>query len=372
MRKLLLGIIVPLFLGACGEEQAPPPAAADIAAGKLIAEASCAGCHGLDGRGEASDIPNLAAQPANYLIESLHAYKDGRRQHAALQNMASDMSEADIRNIAGFYSSRPPLEELVAAEVSPPANSSYQEGEEIAKICEECHGEAGYSQEAGIPSLAGQQPAYLMVSTQEYARGERGHQEKEAMLQGMEQVDIEKMALYFAAQHSPQREPPDFGDPARGEPLSAACGECHGERGISHEPLVPSLAGQEPQYLLNAIKAYRDHVREHDEMVANRSDEEIEDIAAFYAVQRAEAAADLTLAVQELAAKCDRCHGPSAGQTTMVVPSLNGQNKAYLVQVMKDYREDGRGNSMMHKMSANYSNEMIEAIATYYAGHPAE
>jgi cytochrome c553 len=34
---------------------------------------------------------------------------------------------------------------------------------------------------------------------------------------------------------------------------------------------------------------------------------------------------------------------------------------------MKEYRGDDRDNSMMHKMSARYSDEMIEALATYYA-----
>ena len=36
---------------------------------------------------------------------------------------------------------------------------------------------------------------------------------------------------------------------------------------------------------------------------------------------------------------------------------------------MKEYRDADRDNSMMHKMSANYSDEMIEALASYYASH---
>ena len=43
-----------------------------------------------------------------------------------------------------------------------------------------------------------------------------------------------------------------------GEPLTAICGSCHGARGVSLDPLVPSLAGQEPVYLVNSIRAYRD------------------------------------------------------------------------------------------------------------------
>jgi len=34
---------------------------------------------------------------------------------------------------------------------------------------------------------------------------------------------------------------------------------------------------------------------------------------------------------------------------------------------MKEYRREDRDNSMMHKMSKRYSDEMIETLATYYA-----
>jgi cytochrome c553 len=245
MKNLLCGLFAVALLAACAEEQEPAGPVVDIDAGKAIAEESCSGCHGLDGRGETGDIPNLAAQPADYLVEALHAYKDGRRHHAALQDMAAGMSEADIRNIAAFFSSLPPLQPIATGTAPQSEGSVYQEGAEVAEICAGCHGEQGYSTTPGIPSLAGQQSAYLIVSTLEYARGNRGHQEKEEMLQGLGQVE------------PPAREAPPFGDPARGEPLSASCGECHGARGVSHDPMVPSLAGQEPVYLVKAIKAYR-------------------------------------------------------------------------------------------------------------------
>jgi cytochrome c553 len=371
MKIFLFGVATLMMLAACSKEPEPAAPILDIDAGKTIAQANCSGCHGMDGRGEAGDIPNLAAQPTDYLIESLNAYREGRRHHAALQNMTADMSEADIRNIAGYYSSLPPLAAVADTQPPKPESSSYEEGAQIAAICAECHGENGNSTTPGTPSLAGQQPAYLIVSTQEYASGSRGHVEKEAMLKGLEQLDIEQMAMYFASQPPTVRDAPPFGDPVKGEPTSAGCGECHGARGVSHDPLVPSLAGQEPIYLVNAIKAYRDHERQHEEMMTDKNDQEIEDIAAYYAVQKPQSAADQSGSAQELAAKCDRCHGPAVGKASMVVPSLNGQNREYLVKVMKAYRDDDRGSSMMHKMSADYSDEMIETIASYYASHPA-
>jgi len=368
MRHILNSVILLAVLAACGREPEPAKPVADIEAGKMIASKNCSACHGMDGRGKTREIPNLAAQPAEYLVEAMHAYRDGKRHHAALQNMTSGMSEADITNVAAYYAGLPALAIVTAPDKEPVDESSYGEGAAVAAACTQCHGEKGVSNTPGIPSLAGQQPAYLIVSTQEYKDGSRGHAEKEEMLKDLEQIDIEKMAMYFAAQIPPAREAPPFGDPTAGEPLSASCGGCHGEHGISHDPLVPSLASQEPVYLVNAITAYRDHKREHEEMITDKTDAEIEDIAAYYATQKAQAAADQSVSAPELAAKCDRCHGPVLGKTAIVVPSLRGQNKQYLINVMKAYRDDDRGSSMMHKMSADYSDEMIEEIAGYYAG----
>ena len=89
-------------------------------------------------------------------------------------------------------------------------------------------------------------------------------------------------------------------------------------------------------------------------------------------MQQAKAPVSESTEMHELASKCDRCHGPDVGKTTLVAPKLNGQNMDYLVKVMKAYRDDDRGSSMMHKMSANYSDETIESIATYYASRPAD
>ena len=155
-----------------------------------------------------------------------------------------------------------------------------------------------------------------------------------------------------------------------GEALTAICGSCHGARGISHDPLVPNLAGQEPTYLVNAITAYRDRERSHEDMVADKSDREIEDIAAFYSVQAAGSLTDTGEELETIVAKCNRCHGRAPGESTLVLPTLNGQKRDYLLRVMKEYRDDERGSSMMHKMSSGYSDELLEQLADWYATHP--
>jgi len=101
MKNILYSILAFTLLAACAREPEPSEPVIDTTAGKVIAEADCSGCHGMDGRGETTEIPNLAAQQAEYLVEAMHAYRDGKRNHAALQDMTYDMSEADIANIAG-------------------------------------------------------------------------------------------------------------------------------------------------------------------------------------------------------------------------------------------------------------------------------
>jgi cytochrome c553 len=366
MKNVLFGILAITLLAACAREPDPSELVADLAAGKAIAEADCAQCHGMDGRGESTEIPYLAAQSTQYLVEAMHAYRDGGRLHAALQDMTAGMSEQDIINIAGYYSKQPPLKPASDEVVGQTDETSYTEGAAVAAICEDCHGEKGISTEEGIPSLAGQQPAYLIVSTQEYINGSRGHEGQE-MLTGLEQVDIEKMAMYFASHAAPLRDAPAFGDPVAGKAASANCRKCHGTRGISSDPLVPSLAGQEPVYLVNAIKAYKNHDRSSDSEMPEKTDVQIENLAAYYSTQKTEASVEDELSGKEMAAKCDRCHSPSSGKRKLSVPSLNGQSHNYLVKAMKEYRREDRDNTMMHKMSSRYSDEMIEVLANYYA-----
>jgi len=355
-----------ILVTACSEEPGSNEAVLDLAAGEAIARAECSACHGMDGRGTTPEIPNLTAQPVPYLIEAMHAYRDGRRLHAALQDMTTGMSEADIGNIAAYYAHQPPLEH---DDIQNTGEASNTEGGTVAVLCEECHGENGISTTVGIPNLAGQQPAYLIASTLEYKSGTRDHGDIGEMLTELDQVDVEKMAMYFASQSAPMREAPAFGDPLAGEADSASCGRCHGARGISHKPMVPSLAAQEPVYLVTAIKAYRNHERSDDTKMPVKTDEQIDNIAAYYATQSMPASVENQPTAQEMAAKCDRCHNPASGKKNPNTPSLRGQSHDYLVKAMKEYRDSDRENSMMHKMSARYSDEMIDTLADYYASH---
>ena len=76
------------------------------------------------------------------------------------------------------------------------------------------------------------------------------------------------------------------GDATAGKAKAAVCAACHGPAGISVNPAWPSLAGQQPVYLAKQIRLFRDGVRVEPTMqpfVQNLSDQDVDDIAAYYA-----------------------------------------------------------------------------------------
>ncbi len=373
MRHLfVLTVVSALLVGCSDKPTGPTEPMVDLVAGKALANDNCAACHGLDGRGTAPGIPHLAAQSSGYLLDSLRAYKEGHRFHAALQDMTAHMSDDDLRNVVGFYAGLPPLETqpdaITAADVPVP----YKRGEESAYVCATCHGPNGNSEIAGIPSLAGQQPLYFVSAVQAYLHGNRTMGAMEATLRGLKKSDIENMALYYASQVPAERAAPDIGDPVAGEPLSGQCGGCHGSHGVSHDSITPTLAGQDAEYLISATKAYRDKTRHHDVMLADSSDADIADIAAFYSVQKSRPAEDGASSAKQLIDNCDRCHGPGVMNENVAIPKISGQDREYLARALRAYRDDRRVSSMMHKMTLPYSDTLIDTAATEYASRPAE
>ncbi|MGP1677239.1 MAG: c-type cytochrome [Burkholderiales bacterium] len=371
--SILCVIALALTLLGCTDKAGPTDQkpVADVAAGKVMAERDCKACHGLDGKGIAPAIPNLAAQRAPYLYNSLKEYKDGKRSHAALKNMASNMSEADLRNVAAYFASLPPIATAATSDIK--HSSPYEQGKAAAAACAQCHGEDGNSKIPGTPSLAGQQPHYLVNAIQEYHQGDRAKDAMRSTLRDTDNPELESLALYFASQTPVKRTAPAQGDPAAGEPATAMCGGCHGSHGVSVDAATPSLAGQDPQYLAKAIKSYRTTRKNWgmQRYVAGLSDKDIDNIVAYYASKEPKAADQVPTSTQELAAKCDRCHDQDAS-ATMAAPKMKGQDKDYLVMALRAYRDGKRESSTMHTMSFPYSNAIIHSLASWYASQPAK
>lgn len=97
-------IIITLLISAAISS---PAFAGDPAAGKTKA-AMCAACHGADGIAAIPTYPNLAGQKEGYIKLAIKAYKAGERtgsQAAIMAGMAKTLSDADIDNLAAYYSS---------------------------------------------------------------------------------------------------------------------------------------------------------------------------------------------------------------------------------------------------------------------------
>lgn len=99
MKSLFFALVTVLFL-ASGSVMA-----GDAAAGKAKA-AMCASCHGANGISMSPLWPNLAGQKEQYLIKQIKAFRDGTRQDPMMAPMVAALSDADIENLAAFYSSQ--------------------------------------------------------------------------------------------------------------------------------------------------------------------------------------------------------------------------------------------------------------------------
>jgi cytochrome c553 len=106
--------------------------------------------------------------------------------------------------------------------------------------------------------------------------------------------------------------------------------------------------------------------------VAGLSDKDIENIAAFYAIQKSRPAEKGQTLVQELTDKCNRCHGPGTDNPAIAIPNIRAQDKDYLIMALRGYRDDRRESSVMHKMSLPYGDSIIESLASSYASQPAK
>jgi cytochrome c553 len=83
---------------------ASPALAADPAAGRKVAAATCAVCHGIDGLAKNPEAPHLAGENPTYLIKQLKAFKSGERKHEQMSIIAEGLNDDDMANVAAWYS----------------------------------------------------------------------------------------------------------------------------------------------------------------------------------------------------------------------------------------------------------------------------
>ncbi|HKS15404.1 MAG TPA: c-type cytochrome [Pseudomonas sp.] len=178
------------------------------------------------------------------------------------------------------------------------------------------------------------------------------------------------------------------GDAAAGQAKTAVCGACHNPDGNSLVPNFPKLAGQGQRYLekqLHDIKSGKRVVLEMTGMLAPFTEQDLADIAAYYAAQKGSVgAADPQLVERGRALfnggdlvkgvpACTGCHSPNgAGLALAGFPHLSGQHAQYVAKQLTDFREGNRTNDgdamTMRSIAAKLGNKDIEALASYIQG----
>lgn len=179
------------------------------------------------------------------------------------------------------------------------------------------------------------------------------------------------------------------GDPASGQSKSAICAACHGAQGVSSIPANPNLAGQVPGYISAQLKAFKSGERVNPIMagqVINLSEQDMDDLDAFYASQKAVQTSNLSeeeVALAEEGAKiyrggyakrgisaCMSCHGPSGHGIPKNYPRVSAQHKEYLEQQLLAYKTGSRKgyNEIMSDIAFGLSEQQIKQLSAYMAG----
>ena len=148
----------------------------------------------------------------------------------------------------------------LGASASPPAQAADAEaGRRKAERCQSCHGAGGNATIPGTPSLAGQPAWFTHWALIKYRDGRRKDPQMSPFAVNLSDADMADLAAYYAAQ-SPRVRPQvvDAAKAAEGKRLADAhhCTACH-RQDLSGQHHVPRVAGQDLEYLLRLLRAYK-------------------------------------------------------------------------------------------------------------------
>ena len=174
------------------------------------------------------------------------------------------------------------------ASMSVLAEGNPASGKVLSYTCEGCHGVPNYKNAFpvySVPKLGAQQAAYLANALKAYAAGERAHGTMHAQASSLSDQDRADIAAFFRGE---EVKPPTavIGTPPA---AVAVCVACHGNNGFGISADYPILAGQHEDYLITALREYKSGKRKNAIMggiVTGLKDEDIPEIAAFFAKQK--------------------------------------------------------------------------------------
>ena len=102
MRRGSAAVAAALLLLAGGAMAQEGPGG-DARAGRRLAGARCAVCHGNNGIAQQPDAPNLAGQNPAYVVAQLGHFRSGERKHEQMNVVAQELSDAQVADLAAWY-----------------------------------------------------------------------------------------------------------------------------------------------------------------------------------------------------------------------------------------------------------------------------
>ena len=210
----LMGVIlVALFSGDAASQAVSPepisanirqqllfPSAVELSAGKDLARSTCARCHGGQGISVSEELPHLAGQRAEYLYRELLAYKSGAREDESMAGAVKYLNDEALVQVAAYYASLEPARVSALKAGEKVERDPVAEGKAAAAACAGCHGADGNATIPGVPNLTGQHPQYLVTAMKAYKGGGRADATMKSLVASLDDVNIEKIALYYALQ----------------------------------------------------------------------------------------------------------------------------------------------------------------------------
>jgi cytochrome c553 len=164
------------------------------------------------------------------------------------------------------------------------------------------------------------------------------------------------------------------GDAVNGKVLSYTCLGCHGidnYKNVYPTYSVPELYGQHAAYLVAALKEYRSGDRSHATMhmqAASLSDQDIDDIAAFFAGPELKPTkSTVGTPPAKVAQLCVACHGADGVGIMGDYPTLAGQHADYIARALTEYKKGDRKNPIMSSFVTGVTEDQIQEIAEYYS-----
>ena len=182
------------------------------------------------------------------------------------------------------------------------------------------------------------------------------------------------------------------GDASAGKEKAAVCSACHGAAGLSPAAAFPNLAGQHAEYLYWQLIEFKRDARPESPMtsqVANLDEAAMRNLAAYFA-SLAPASANASAPASDRGAAiyrngdtasgtppCQGCHGADAGGHPLAgedasyrtYPVLRGQHADYVVQRLKDFRDDkhltSSSDRIMTPVARTLDEESMKAVALW-------